>query len=80
MYKCFQNTPKVKKNVYLLWHKHLHAYLVWRKTPTRLFIVTQTPTRLFIVTQTPTRLFIVTQTHNLRIFGVISFVKLQNDT
>ena len=26
------------------------------------------------------RLFIGTQTHNLQIFGVIPFVKLQNDT
>ena len=26
------------------------------------------------------RLFITTQTHNLPIFGVIPFVKLQNDT
>ena len=26
------------------------------------------------------RLFITTQTHNLQLFGVISFIKLQNDT
>ena len=26
------------------------------------------------------RLFIMTQTHNMQIFGVIPFVKLQNDT
>ena len=36
--------------------------------------------RSFIVTQTHKRSFIVTQTHNLQIWGVIPFVKLENNS
>ena len=46
----------------------------------RSFIVTQTHKRSFIVTQTHKRSFIVTQTHSLQIWGVIPFVKLENNS
>ena len=43
-------------------------------------VLKQDPNTQKVKTKTKKRLFIMTQTHNLQIFGVIPFVKLQNDT
>ena len=65
-------------------HTYTHA-----RTNTRTHAHTGTPThehteyiklRPKHIKGSKERLFIMTQTHNMQIFGVIPFVKLQNDT